>query len=358
MSTIFGAIGLNDTDRVFAATAGQQVVLDLINQYTTRLNADMEASLNLFVGQTTENYKLRYKFGGNGYMQRRGLQAQPGARKAYGGYDVAMPLEDFADQIAADDVSMAYMTAGDLQRHLSTITTNYANTVRFEILNRLFYSANPSMSFIDPLWGTLTVKGLANGDTDTYPPVLGSLTEATENHYLESGYAASGISDTNNPLVTIVNEIEEHFGAPTGGSNVVIFINNAQTAKITALSAFDEVIDSNIRQGDNVSVPISLPNVPGRIIGRGSGAWVVEWRWIPANYMLGISLEVEAPLYMRVDPADTGLGRGLQLVARENQFPFESAFWRARFGVGAANRLNGVALELGTGGTYTDPTIA
>lgn len=358
MSTIFGAIGLNDTDRVFSSTQGQQVVLDLINAYVNRANADMEAVMRVFIGNTTENHSQRYKLPPNGYMQRRGLQAAPGARKTYGGYDVAFPLEDFADSIAGDDVSLAYMTASDLQRHVQTVTQNYANTMRFECLNRLFVSTDPSMTFIDPLWGSLTVKGLANGDTDTYPPVLGSLTEATENHYLESGYAYTAIDDTNNPFPTIRNELEEHFGAMTGGENIVVFINNAETPYVEALSDIDLVVDNFIRSGANISLPVNLPNVPGRIIGRINGCWVSEWRWIPAHYMLGIHMEEEAPLYMRVDPTDTGLGRGLQLVARETEFPFQSSFWRARFGVGVANRLNGVAFELGTGGTYTDPTVA
>lgn len=358
MSKIFGALNLNDTDRVFSSTQGQQVVLDLINVYVARLNADMEAATRIFVGQQTSNHSLRYKFPGNGYMQRRGQMSRPASVKSYGGYDVAFPLEDFGDQIAGDDVSMAYMTVGDLERHMATVTTDYQNTVRFEILNRLFISTNPSLTFIDPLWGSLTVKGLANGDADTYPPVLGSLSEATENHYLESGYAGSAISDTNNPFPTIRDELEEHFGAVTGGENVVVFINNAETAKVEALTDMDLVVDNFIRSGANISLPINLPNVPGRIIGRCNGCWVVEWRWIPAHYMFGVHLEVEPPLYWRNDPADTGLQPGLQLVAREVAFPFETAFWRLRFGVGCGNRLNGVAFELGSGGTYTDPTVS
>ena len=357
MSTIFGAIGLNDTDRVFQATAGQQVVLDLINQYVDRLNMDMEAAMRVFVAETTDNHTLRYRLPGNGKMQRRGLSAQPGAVKNFGSYDVAFPLEDFSDQIAGDDVSMAYMTAADMQRHLTTITSNYANTVRGEILGRLFKSTDPSMTFVDPLWGSLSVKGLANGDTTTYPPVLGSLTEATENHYLESGYAGTAISDTNNPFPTIKNELEEHFGAVTGGSNIVVFINNAETPYVEALTDIDLIEDAYVRSGANISLPTNLPSVPGRIVGRIQGVWVVEWRWIPIHYALGIHLEVEAPLYMRVDPADTGLARGLALVARETDFPFESAFWRARFGMGVANRLNGVGFEFGSGGTYTDPVV-
>ena len=47
---------------------------------------------------------------------------------------------------------------------------------------------------------------------------------------------------------------------------------------------------------------------------------------------------------MRVDPAYTGLGSGLQLVATNDKYPFTESFYSHRFGVAAANRLNGVAM--------------
>ena len=59
---------------------------------------------------------------------------------------------------------------------------------------------------------------------------------------------------------------------------------------------------------------------------------------------------------MREDPADTGLAGGLNLVGEDEEFPFRNAFYSHRFGLGAGNRLNGVALEFGIGGTYTIPT--
>jgi hypothetical protein len=71
--------------------------------------------------------------------------------------------------------------------------------------------------------------------------------------------------------------------------------------------------------------------------------------------MLAVHLEAPAPVIKRVDPAATGLGRGLQLVAEDESFPFTASFWRHRFGFGVGNRLNGVVMELGTGGTYTVP---
>jgi len=43
-------------------------------------------------------------------------------------------------------------------------------------------------------------------------------------------------------------------------------------------------------------------------------------------------------------------------VAEQQEFPLNESFWMAREGYGVANRLNGVVLELGTGGTFTVPT--
>jgi hypothetical protein len=217
---------------------------------------------------------------------------------------------------------------------------------------------NVATTFTDERNGSLTIQPLANNDSVVYPPVLGSVSDATENHYLESNYASASISDTNDPVVTIVNDIEEHFGTQTGNGNIVVFINNAETAKITALTAFVDTPDRFVREGVQTAVPGAIPNIPGKILGRHrNGAWISEWRHIPANYLLGIHLEAPPPLKMRVDPAETGLPRGLALVSRDQMYPLEASEWRARFGFGVANRLNGVVVELGTGGSYSVPTV-
>lgn len=355
MSTIFGALNLNDTDRVFQATQGQAVIYDAVREYLDRYNQDMQAATAIFVEGTTSDHSERYKLPGGGRLQRRGPQSRTGEVKANAGWDCAYPLEDFGAAFAGDDVTMAYMTVGDLDRHISTVINQDRATRRYEILKALFNST--AGTFVDPLWGSLTIQRLANGDSVVYPPVLGSESEATDNHYLESGYAASSISDTNDPFVTIRDELEEHFGAPTAGSNIVVFVNNAQRAKIEALTNFSEVEDRFVRLGDQTDQASGVPaGVPGRVLGRCDGVWVVEWRWIPANYMVAIHMDAPKPLKIRIDPADTGLGSGLQLVSQDADYPFMTSHWRDRFGIGVGNRLNGVVFELGTGGTYTVPS--
>lgn len=361
MAGIYGALGLNTTDSqlIYIQTIGQTAIYDAVDQVLAQHTADLNAAMGFLVEAETEDHTERYMLPGGGRLQRMGPDGRPGAVKASGKWDVAFPLEEFAAEWAASRVAYAYMTMRDLDRHMKTIEQQNINTVRFEMLRAIFN--NTSRTFVDPIRASLTIQPLAIGATDgvTYPPVLGSETDQTLDRYAESGYAASAISDTNDPFPTIVNPLEASFGAPTGGSPIVVFINNAQTAKVGLLSAFDAVTNRYVDPGDNISTVMGLPDgLPGRVLGvhEDSGAVIVEWRWIPANYMLGIHLQAPPPLKKRVDPGYTGLGRGLSIVAQSETYPFSESIYSHRFGFGVGNRLNGFVLELGTGGTYTIPT--
>jgi hypothetical protein len=149
----------------------------------------------------------------------------------------------------------------------------------------------------------------------------------------------------------------EHFGQNTGGENIVVLVNQAQVAKLRALADFTDVPYRFVTPGQDTAVTNGLPPVPATAVvqGYGYGVWIVQWDRIPANYMLGIHLEAPRPLVMRVDPADTGLARGLALVATDDRYPLQTATWVNRYGFGVGNRLNGVVMELGTGGSYTIP---
>ena len=345
MSALFGILGIDDTERVYANTLGQSVIYDAINEVLNRFNDEVDKALSVFVESVTEDHTQRYKLPGGGRLAKMSGRATSPEVKAYGGWDVAYPLEQWGASVGGSRVDLAYMTVQDLDRHIQTVMIKDLNTVRFELLRRLFNSG--TRSFADELHGTLTIQPLANGDGVLYPPIVGSESEATEDHYYHSGYTSANISDTNNPYKTIVDELEEHFGKPVGGSEIVTFINSAQTAKTVALTNFVEVQDIHVRPGDDTAVPAGLPSrVPGKIIGRMTdGAWVSEWNFIPSDYILGLHLAAPAPLRMRVDPSYTGLPRGLALVADSDKYPIKESHWEHRFGFGTGNRLNGVFLE-------------
>lgn len=361
-STIYGALGIEQyaADQVYLNTVGYDITYEAVQTWQNEYNMELDQALAAFVERTVEIHHLRYKLPAAGRMQRRGGQASSAAARASGSWDVGFPLEDFGDTISGDDIGLAYMTAAELQRHLDGVMNRNTGTVRFELLKCLFN--NTERSFSDETLNTPTVlvEPLANGDTATYPPVAGSESATTRDRYIETGYAASAISDTNDPYATVASNLEPDFGLSQGGSNIAAFIHSDQVAKTRDLTDFVSITDMGVQPGADTATVVGAPQgLPGRIIGRmdGSGVWVVEWRWIPTGWLYAQHLDAPAPVIRRVDPAITGLGRGLQLVARESKNPFQSSFWRNRFGFGVGNRLNGLVIEFGTGGTYSIPTI-
>jgi hypothetical protein len=361
MSTIFGYLNLNDNDRVFTATQGQQVIYDAAVKFIQEKQAELDAAYSAFVEGSTEGFKERYELPGGGYMQEIPHAQRPDSIKNTGYWDVAYPIKNWADAISGSRVDLAKMTVLRLENNILTVQNRSINVMRRELLRALLYKEQET--FIDPEWGTLYVEPLANGDTVTYPPLPGALTAATRQRYVGSNYTAASISDTNDPYATISAALNADFGGTQGANSVAVFINSAQVAKTKLLTGFVSASNGAVIQS---SLADQLTNVPSQlmngsfvILGYVSGCWVVVWDFMPSGYMLGVHLEAPAPLKKRVDPAADGLGDGgLQLIAEEEEYPFKSTYWQMRFGLGVGNRLNGYAMQLVASTTYTSPTIS
>jgi hypothetical protein len=358
---IYGALGLKENDRSLVSSIGQMVVYDAAIAFINQHNADMERAYGAFISGTTEGYSEIYKLPGGGKLQRLGNKSRAAATRAGGKWEVAFPLENFGASFEYDRVSYAMLTVEQLANELATIRTQDVGTIRYEMLLRLF--CDDDRSFVDELPGnpgTRVVKPLANNDAGTlYPPLIGAASDsfAVHNHYITSGYAAGSINDTNNPLPVIRVHLEEHFGTPTGYGNVCVYIHTNQVAKIKALADFTDVTDIGIKPGADDATLTSAPPGPGHLIGRCDGCWVYEWAWIPSGYILGVDYDQDPPLKVRVMPSVYGLGQGLQLVAEDEKHPIKTSHYEHWMGVGTANRLNGVVMELTTDGTYDPPAI-
>lgn len=355
MSTLFGALGLDDNERATIGAIGQGLVFDAINAVFEEHNADVEKLLSVFVEKQTENYTERYLLPGGGKLQLLADQAPSAAVKRSGYWDVAYPLRGWGAALAGSRVSLAYMTVQELDAHLKTILAQDLYTLRWRVLTALFEDTN--LTFADPIWGNLTIRRLANGDGTLYPPVTGSETEEEENHYLYTGYDVADIDASNNPAATVRADLEHHFGGRgTYGDNVVLFHHSEATPYFAAISGYAPVDDKYVQLGDDTARAIGIPNVPGRVHGRLTGCWLSEWAAIPSLHYIGLHLDAPRPLVMRVDPASTGLGRGLHLVQVDREYPLQSAYYERRFGLGCGNRLSACAVEVSELGSYTPPT--
>lgn len=354
MSAIFGILGVNDTDRTFVNVIGQQVVYEAIVELLRRWNEEVSQMKAVFVERETDAFKLKYKLPGGGRLQRMGRQAPAGAVKLYGEWECALPLDQVGAQFGGDRVDLAYMTVQELDRHLDAVMTQDLNTIRYEILRALLNDVN--VAYTDFQHGALTIRRLANTDGTLYPPVIGSETEAQDDHYLVAGYTVTNISDINDPYTTVVNELCEHVGFSQKGDEIVAFVDPVTVVESRVMTGWVDIGDIGVRPGEDTATVIGLPSgLPGRIVGRCNGVWVSEWRWMPTTYLLAIHLGAEAPLLERIDPADTGLATGLQMVSKFEEHPLQSSHFEHRYGFGVGNRLGACVMEISEGADYGIP---
>src|SRR4051812_32772620 len=127
MATIFGVLGMADRD-TFEDTTAQRAAWETINNYAAQTAADLDAATALFVQGETDIHAERYFLPAGGMMQAAANRTRPGAVKPITSYDVAYPIDDWRDQIAADFVATAYMTAAQLDAQVLGIAERYKNT--------------------------------------------------------------------------------------------------------------------------------------------------------------------------------------------------------------------------------------
>ncbi len=207
MSTIFGLAQLSASDYQYMRNVDQALIYNAVRDYLNITNGYRRTAYGLFVSGTTEKISERIQLGMTGKMQRtRSSGAKPDAVRRSGSWDVGYPLEEFSDAVNTSDVDFAYMTPAEFQAHIDGVINRANETYRFEIFRRLM--KNTDDTFTNERDPSVTVKPLANGTSgELYWPVAGTNTDATANYYAESGYAASAISDTNNPIATITDAL-------------------------------------------------------------------------------------------------------------------------------------------------------
>jgi len=348
MGSLYGIMGMPDVKNLTVNSIGQRVVYDAIRQLVDRYNAELAEMLSLLVERDTTDAQETYMLTGGGMMQEATDLTRPGAIRPPAGYPVGFEIRDARDQVAWDDIAMAYATVEIVEQTVAHVMVRHTNWVRYNLLKCLF--RNTVKTYVDPLLGAISVQPLANGDTVVYPPVYGSTTGATDDHYV--GIAGANIADGTNPIPVWRDELLEHVG--TAG-NVVMFLNPTQAAEAAALTAFVDIVDPAITVNQGITAQYNGSKVPGEVIGRVNNVWISSWKWMPANFSLTIDTTMPPPIIRRIDRVALP-GRGaLALVATQSEYPLQESFWRDRHGFGVGNRLNGVVGMLGNA-TYAIPT--
>lgn len=354
MTTLFKMANIQvDSDNYLAALdLGYPVIRDAVRQYVDFVMQDSRNVLNTFVESRTTDYQEKYKLPMTGEMSKvRPATIKPPVTVS-GGWTVAYPLHEFSDDFQLTDVNWAYMTVGGFQAHVDGIISRYFTRLYKEALRVIFN--NTSQTFTDEQRGALTIQPLANTDGTLYPPGPYGSAVTERECYAESN--TTSISTVNNPFPTISSHFRTIFG-PSSRYQIVTFTNSAQQTEISGVGTFVDIVPEYTRTSQATEYALDNLMMPGEVIGRVDGCLVNVWDVVPDNYLLSIAVspDIPAPLKMRVDPAVTGLGGGDLQYIDNSGHELHLDRWRARFGMGAGNRLNGHVMEIGNGGSYSVP---
>ena len=238
---LWGFQNLKDVFAERIEDIGVGVVNTAIDETITEHNRALNSLMSLFV-DGTQQYKLRYKTPGAASLQPLDENGRARPVKAVGYYDIAFPLQMGGIAWGQTYYASKKMRVEDANNTMATMVTADKRWMRDRILAALFTNVN--YTFADPEHGNLTIKPLANGDTDTYLIQAGTDAGAIDTHYLAQ---AGAILDVSDPFPAIFSELTEH---PENSGDVVVFVPTANKAATEALSGF---------------FPISDPNLPRRL---------------------------------------------------------------------------------------------
>lgn len=342
--------GFHDLEHLWAirvTEAGVELVGEAIQASLQEHNRQMDALLGLFVTKTT-GFKTVFKTSSASRLQPLDEFGRARPIRRAGKYEIAFPLLQAGGAIAETYIASLKMTVGEVNDVMAEMQQADSRWLRDHILAALY--ANTSWTFTDVEHGSLTIKGLANGDTDTYLIRTGQDQSTTDQHYL----AQAGAVSATDPFPAIYTEINEH--PENAGGQVVALIPTSVKSDTEALASFYPIGDSNLRLGSGQTEftgSLSVPT-PGTVLGyHDAGVHIVEWPNLPADYIIAVATAGERPLKMREEP-EPELQGFAQVATRENHPWYESQFLRIA-GFGANNRVGAVVQRVGNG-TYAVPT--
>jgi hypothetical protein len=258
-------------------TVGVRVVIDAIRESADEHTRQLNAMLGSMVRRTTD-HQIQFRLPGSGTLQPLDENGNPRPVREEGHYTVAFPIQGGGTAWGTNRVSRALMTLEEANVQTIEAMRRDANWMRRHYLAALL--DNVAWTFTDEEFGNLTVEPLANGDAVTYVRVGGAV--ATDTHYLAQ---AGAIADAANPFPTIYDELMEH---PSNTGPVVVYIATSLVDDVTALTAFVPVTDPDIVLGvatDRLGAMIER-GIGDEVLGKVDNCWVVEWRGLPAGYMV------------------------------------------------------------------------
>lgn len=326
-------------------------VRDAVNEYIAFRAQENNAVLSTFCEVTTE-VQAKFKLPGAMRLQPMTELGRPlPVRYVETEYTVAWPVQKAALALGQSYEQRAKMDIRGFAGLFQAIGDADLQWLRDHALAAVFYSgAGWFHDDSDDPAGELTIKGLANGDTQQYFKTGASGFFATDNHYLAQ---TQDLVTAFDPVPGIIEELREH-SVNTG--KVKIIGSAVDKAKWTALASMYKESNPNIRVGSGTSEFVG--SAPAQALGEFVGyhlfdAYVFVWRGMPTNYMVAFTNgDGPKPIRQREHPEATL--RGFKPETDREDYPYLETPYVRRAGFGGWNRVGAVAQQVNGGDATFD----
>lgn len=348
----YGFYSLRDVMAERVNNVGIEVVRTAISQTLGEHSRQIDALMSMFVQRTTGS-KARFKLPSSGTLQPLDEWGNPKPVQTSGYYELGFPIQGAGTAFGDNRVSRALMTVEQANDAVLDAQDKDTDWLRRHLLTALFDNVSWSYVDPDPNIGTVTVKPLANADTDVYS--MSSGTPATDDHYKAT---ASAIADVTNPFPAIYDELNEH---PNNVGDTVAFIpTNLRTAVATLAECNTNKPNPNVNYGNAENTLTTdgsrFLSVGHDVIGylEGSKMWTVEWKNLPSNYIIAMTTgNANKLMKMREYPAAELQGFFAETHSPDGNLNIQRFLRYAGFGV--FDRTGAVVQQIGNG-TYQIPT--
>ena len=323
-----------------------------VNEYLAFRNAENQAVLNTFAEVTT-GVSARYKLPGTMRLQPLTQLGRPlPERYAETEYTIAWPIQKAGLALGQTYEQRIKMDIRGFAGLIEAVGDADMQWVADHALAALFFNVTAGWFHDDPddPAGELTIRGIANGDSQTYYKTGSSTFFATDDHFYVQ---AADLLTATDPVPAVVDELKEH---PQNTGEVLILGSAADRVKWANLAAMYAQPNPNITVGSGTTVFSGA--VPGAPLGEFAGyhlsdAYVYLWRRIPAGYFVAFMTGGDKPLRQREHPEAQLRGFGPD--ADRSDYPYFETDYVRRAGFGAWNRVGAVVGRFNNG-TYAIPT--
>lgn len=345
MPILYGLLNQRDLYDQRVTTTDVEVINTAITMSFAQWQEEMRLINTLFVMPTTK-HQTKFLSVNSARLQPMDEAGQAKPVKPSGSYTRGFPIQMGGHAWGTDYVTSEKMTLQDVANNVITAQNADMAWMRDHVIAALTYkNGTAAWTFDDPEFGSLSIYGLANGDTQEYLRAMGTGVSSTDNHLFGSTTLTAAV------FKNIKDEIKEH---PENAGPIIAFIASDQVATAEALTGFIPVADEGVTLGansDRLTGSLAMP-YPGELIGWCEGVWVVEWKSLPDGYIIGVSTGGDKALAMRED-VETNL-RGFREVANRDNYPWYEKQFMRRAGFGAWNRVGAVVYLIGNA-TYSTP---